>query len=99
MERRPAADGRLYTLQEFQNYYGAAYLAHWQRTDADAPENADAAPPGDDSTENPGQQPAGRGAGAAAPGEEPRADGAPPARDAAGADTPGEEPHARIHPV
>ena len=81
MERRPADDGCRYTLQDLEDYYGAFYLAHWQRADADAG--------------GPGQEPAGRGAGAATPGEEPRADGTPPARDAAGADTPGEVPHAR----
>ena len=31
MERRQAADGRQYTMQEFQDHYGATWEWRWQR--------------------------------------------------------------------
>ena len=103
MERRQAADGRQYTMQEFQDHYGSTWEWHWERSHrASAHPRARrrttrrGAPPR--TFEGGDGAPAGRGAGAATPGEEPHADGRPPARDAAGADTPGEEPHARIPP-
>ena len=32
MERRQAADGRQYTMQEFQDHYGSTWEWHWERS-------------------------------------------------------------------